>query len=308
MKPISHSPSICIGLPVRNGARYLRQALESILAQSHDDFRLLISDNASTDTTAEICREYADRDPRIRYFRQGHNIGASLNFNRVFQPGDAPYFKWAAHDDVLLPDYLRRCVELLEHDPGLAIAHSRSLRIDADGRVIGDYDDELRLAAARPSERFRRMLWVDHFTEVFGLMRSRLIARTRLYGGHGGADRHFMAEMVLQGDVGYVEARLFLRRQHPESFCDALNDNAARLKWFDPLARSPATLTAPIKLQHYLISLLRLPLPASERAACLAYVMAWATRRGLETAVGDSVRHLPCIQEPSISPRKDDVS
>ena len=106
----SSTPKVSIGLPVYNGERYLREALDSILGQTFRDFELIICDNASTDETAAICADYAARDPRIRYHRQTHNIGATANFNHTFELARGAYFKWAAHDDVLAPTWLEKCV------------------------------------------------------------------------------------------------------------------------------------------------------------------------------------------------------
>ena len=77
----SPAPTLSVGLPVYNGERYLAESLDALLAQTYADFELIISDNASTDGTAEICREYAARDPRIRYVRQPVNVGAGPNHN-----------------------------------------------------------------------------------------------------------------------------------------------------------------------------------------------------------------------------------
>src|SRR5438270_1690210 len=103
---------VAIGMPVWNGEAFLSEAIESILAQTYGDFELVISDNASTDATAEICRSYAQRDARIRYIRQEKNIGANSNYNGVFRRSSGEYFKWAAHDDVLAPEFIYECVKL----------------------------------------------------------------------------------------------------------------------------------------------------------------------------------------------------
>ena len=95
--------NVAIGLPVYNGDNYLAAAIESILAQSYGDFDFLISDNASTDGTEEICRAYAQRDRRIRYIRQAQNVGAAANYNLIVPMTDSPYFKWAAHDLLAVP-------------------------------------------------------------------------------------------------------------------------------------------------------------------------------------------------------------
>ena len=95
----NHNPRVSIGLPVYNGERFLPQALDSILAQTFEDFELIISDNASTDTTEEICRTYATQDQRIHYHRHEQNRGAAWNFNYIVPLARGEYFKWAADDD-----------------------------------------------------------------------------------------------------------------------------------------------------------------------------------------------------------------
>src|SRR3990172_11630910 len=114
-------PKVSVGMPVYNAERYLEEALASILAQSFDDFELVISDNASTDRTAEICRAYADKDERIRYFRMRQNYGVIDNFNSVFRLSGGEYFKWAASDDVCERDYLRKAVDVLDRDPSIVL-------------------------------------------------------------------------------------------------------------------------------------------------------------------------------------------
>ena len=110
----NHPPRLSIGLPVYNGQHLLARALDSLLAQTFRDFEIIISDNASSDSTPQICRAYARRDRRIRYVRNSRNLGAIANFNRVFELSRAPLFKWAAHDDLYRETYLERCIRLLE--------------------------------------------------------------------------------------------------------------------------------------------------------------------------------------------------
>lgn len=93
-------PKISIGMPVYNGVKYIREALDSLLAQTFTDFELIISDNASTDATQSICEEYARRDPRIRYVRQAENKGALANFQFVLDQSRGEFFMWAAADDL----------------------------------------------------------------------------------------------------------------------------------------------------------------------------------------------------------------
>ena len=100
-------PRVSIGLPIYNGENFLGDAVESLLAQTFTDFELVLVDNASTDGTAAMCERFVARDKRVRYHRNPQNIGGAPNFNLAFQLADrAPYFKWAAHDDRHLPDFL----------------------------------------------------------------------------------------------------------------------------------------------------------------------------------------------------------
>jgi hypothetical protein len=168
-------PRVSIGLPVYNGERFLRDALDSLLSQSFEDFELLIADNASTDGTEEICRSYAAGDPRIRYIRNRVSYGAIANFNTVFRLTTGRYFKWAAYDDVCAPEFLARCVGVLDDDPSVVLACSRFAGIDEDGRRIAlrsatgpgqvkvtdchlGIDASVSTAAVDPTKRWRFMM------------------------------------------------------------------------------------------------------------------------------------------------------
>lgn len=107
------TPTVSIGMPVYNGAKYIREALDSLLAQTFTDFDLVISDNASTDATQAICEEYARRDSRVRYVRQRENKGAIANFKFVLDYAQADLFMWAAYDDLWATDYLMDAITLL---------------------------------------------------------------------------------------------------------------------------------------------------------------------------------------------------
>ena len=110
-------PAVSIGMPVYNGAETLERVLESLAHQSFADFELIISDNNSTDDTAAICIDYAKKDPRVRYFRQPVNIGSGLNFKFVLDQALAPYFMWAAADDIRSTDWLQVNYEFLRANP-----------------------------------------------------------------------------------------------------------------------------------------------------------------------------------------------
>jgi glycosyltransferase involved in cell wall biosynthesis len=113
---------VSVGVPVFNGAASLSTALNNILDQTVRDIEIIISDNASTDATAEICRDITSRDPRIRYFRQPQTINATENFRFVLSQARAPYFMWAAHDDTRDLDYIEKLLRALEDNPNAVLA------------------------------------------------------------------------------------------------------------------------------------------------------------------------------------------
>ena len=137
-------PTVSIGLPVYNGAEYLTQTLDTLLKQSFRDFEIIISDNASTDATQEICTQYQELDPRIKYYRVDENKGAAWNFNRVFQLARGKYFKWAAHDDLILPTFLERCVEVLDNSPDVVLVFTKLDIIDAQGKKVDTYENSIK--------------------------------------------------------------------------------------------------------------------------------------------------------------------
>ncbi|MEK7163461.1 MAG: glycosyltransferase family 2 protein [Patescibacteria group bacterium] len=128
--------TIFIGMPAYNGERFIREAIESILSQTHADWKLLISDDASTDNTAKIAQEYTSRDRRITYVRHPKNLGLFENFHFTLEKADAPYFMWASQDDVWEKDFIRTCLGYLESDSSLGLATTCNATIDSFGRQV----------------------------------------------------------------------------------------------------------------------------------------------------------------------------
>jgi len=209
------TPLVSIGLPVYNGERYLRIAIESLLAQTAGDFELIISDNASTDTTGDICREFARNDARIRYLRHPHNVEVARNFNGVVAHATAPYFKWASADDLVAPDFLQKCIAVLNRDRSVVLAHTKTRFIDADGRVLAREDSGLHLMEERPSDRlyslWERLIFCN---AQYGVMRIDALRRTPLLGSFIGSDLCFLAELCLHGKFFEIDESLLSRRFH----------------------------------------------------------------------------------------------
>jgi glycosyltransferase involved in cell wall biosynthesis len=293
-EPTAKRPKVAIGLPVYNGATYLRDALDGILAQRFTDFEVLISDNGSVDDTEAICRDYATRDARIRYVRQPENLGAAHNFNYVFHHTSAPYFRWAAHDDIMDVDYLSDCMAAFDADSGDGVlAYPRTMRIDAQGQRLGlfldpalayDLNPAQRLAALIAPEDPKMSLAIMCFP-VFGLVRRDILEKTSLIANFPRSDTLLIVELALWGRWISIEAPHFLRREHDQGSVISAEKAATGLErerllaeWFDPArkGRFPATRTR--LALGYIAATLKPPMPLAMRLKCLRIALGWFGR------------------------------
>ncbi len=273
---VEQAARLSIGLPVFNGENYLAAALDSLLGQSFSDFELIICDNASTDRTPEICRVFAASDKRIHYHHNGTNIGAAGNYNRTLSLSRGEYFKWASHDDVCHPDFLEKCVEVLDTRPDVVLCHSRSEGIGSRGEVKGYYGEELAFDAPQTAQRLWQVISRPHVCiAVFGVMRRNILLRTIRHGDWVGADRNLLAELSLYGKIELLPEFLFQRREHAEASIHKFEDESERLAWFDPALAGTLSLPTWRRLQEYLKAVHRGPLDASERIGCYAKLARW---------------------------------
>lgn len=218
---IQHKPLVSIGMPVYNGDRYLRQALDSLLAQDYENIELIISDNASTDTTPAICQEYAAQDGRIQYYRNSTNIGATKNFNKVFELSNGKYFMWAAHDDLWEKTFIRKGVEKLVSNFSAGLAFSEVIYINPDGTINWEWNlrrrqEKQRKKANNVKERvveFLKYFYIDIHPFIYGLFRSDALKKTSLLTENYGSDTALCLELILSGcETDKIEEPLFYYR------------------------------------------------------------------------------------------------
>ena len=287
-------PRVSVALPVYNGQQFLAEAIRSILAQTFTDFELIICDNASTDGTGVICREFAAADSRIRYYRNDTNIGAAPNFNRAFELARAEYFKWAAHDDICLPAFLKDCVAALDADPSVVLCTTETNWIDEHGMAIEKRDRLLNhIASVRPERRFRDLILQRHYcTDVFGLIRRSELQKTRLIGNYVNSDRVLLAELGVRGRFERVPRVHFLSRDHKSRSIRslALRERSA---WFNTAHRGRVILPYWRTLGEYLKVVFRVPLCTRTRVSCLALLFEWPlrNRRYLWADLKQACRH-----------------
>lgn len=209
-------PLVSIGLPVYNGENYVREALDSLLAQSYENFELIISDNASTDATGEICREYAARDPRIRYDRAAQNKGASWNFNRVLELSGGEFFMWAGHDDLWHPEYISKCVAALAADKDAVLCHSEGQPITTEGEAVGEPYIGIVNEGETMRERWRNTHenWEIH-AAIYGVMRTETAKKVAPIETYASADLILISEIALHGKIIQIPEILQFKRLAP---------------------------------------------------------------------------------------------
>lgn len=209
------APLVSIGMPVYNGGALLRRALDSIVAIEYPNLEIIISDNASTDSTQETCRAYVDRDPRITLLRQPRNIGALNNFRAVLYPAKGAYFMWAAADDWWDAKFVRVLLSELEANPHAVVAMCAVDRVLETGELY----DCIRFSGARnPNVMDKCDLLPRIFSPakmnlfIYGLFRRVVLdVATRHFPDTLGGDRQFIGQMAFAGAFRYVDQVLHVR-------------------------------------------------------------------------------------------------
>ncbi len=272
-------PRVSIGLPVYNGERFIEQTIDSILAQTYSDLELVVSDNASEDRTGEICQAYAERDARLRYFRNDRNLGAAENYNRVFELSRGEFFKWSAHDDLIAPEFVQRCVEILDADPGAVLCWPRTVDIDSEGRIVSRKEYQLRADAESPELRFKEMIGMSHTCEaIFGLIRRDVLAETALIAKYSDSDRVLLAELALRGRFRELEDAMFFYRDHDERSTEVYPSRDERIAWFDPALAGRIVFPHFRQFREYWAAVSRAAPNAGTRMRCHMQLFGWAGR------------------------------
>ena len=264
-------PKVSIGLPVWNGEKYLDKAIVSLVDQTFEDFEIIISDNGSTDRTEEICRAWVERDPRIRYLRGDENRGAAWNFNRVFDEARGTYFKWAAYDDTLMPEWLEECVTILDTHPDVVLSYTRVMRIDENDEFIKHWTKYADVTSQDPVDRLRPVMYDWACLPVFGLIRRQALTRTKLIGPYDSSDRVLLGGLSVLGKFHLVNKELFYHRDHPENTIRAYGSQHERGAWFDPRNTDAITYWPNWRYHfNFALAILRAPLTFREEIRALA--------------------------------------
>lgn len=270
-------PLLTVGVPVYNGARFLEQTLQALADQDLSDIEVIISDNGSTDATADIAEKFTRSDPRFRVLRSEVNRGVPWNWNRVLGQARAPFFMWNAADDVVRPSHLSRCRQALLDNPEASIAFSRVVLVDVDNTVVGAMDDNgLDFLSRSPSGR------VDHFLDrhVYqvigfgGVMRTQTIQAMGGLPGFYGGDIALGVAMAMRQQWVQVPEQLFVSRRHDAQTNKVQGgDVLDQVRAYDPGWRRPVAFPQWYLNHRLLVEAVAAPAPILERGRAVAHVV-----------------------------------
>ena len=274
-------PRVSLGMPLYNAERYLSKAFDALLAQDYDDFEIIVCDNASTDATWEICKQYAGKDRRIRLHRNEQNMGAAYNYNRTVELARGELFRWVAYDDLCASSLIRRCVEELDaSEPDVVLAYPRTVLIDDNGDEIGAYFDGLDLRSSRPYRRLALFAKNRSLCNAaFGVIKLDRLRETGLIRPYISSDIVLLAELAALGKLHEVPERLFYRRIHEKSSRQGATTSLEIVaQWFDP--RSKAQLRRPHVGYRIAAAIMKTAIPFHQRlGATAAFLTVWLARR-----------------------------
>ena len=213
MPRLETRPAISIGMPVYNVEPFVASAVTSLLDQSFSDFELIISDNASTDATLEICQRLASNDERIRILRQDRNVGVTVNYATVAQQARAPLFKWATGSDLVHRDFLKACVAVLNKRPDCVLCFPQTQLFQDCVEKGTTYKENLDLQMDDPAERFRALILGLRLANILnGLVRRHALAKAGFMPDFMRADVLVLAKLSLSGKFVEIPEPMFFRR------------------------------------------------------------------------------------------------
>ena len=214
-------PKVTIGIPVFNGARFIGRAVRCFLDQDFDDLEVIVADNASTDTTMEICRSIALTEARLKILTSNSNKGALPNYNRLVDAAEGMYFKWAAHDDWCTANFISLTVAALQAHKYAVLSYAPMDVEDDSGRVYRWRDQHLPdLESGDAWRRLHELVWnlSNSNPLIFGLMRTDVLRRTGRLPNTSQTDRALLNEMALHGAFLRVDGARYIQYKSPDHY------------------------------------------------------------------------------------------
>ncbi len=212
MSKLEHK--IVVTVPVYNEGPYILQTLESVAAQTYSDFQVLIADNASTDETERICRDFCARDARFHYARHESNLGATANFKYCFDHSESELFMWLGGHDMLHPEFLQEACARMDADPSLSLVYSQTQWINEHNQVLGNTNggNYVFQEPLTPHARFIKMLnALDRCEAINQIIRRKFVDLP--FRPIVSADLVFLCHLAAHGPFARIERPLYIRRE-----------------------------------------------------------------------------------------------
>ena len=203
-------PLVSVGLPVYNGASRIGRVLEGLLNDAYKNLEILISDNASTDETERICKEYALKDGRIQYYRSDINRGSFWNGDRVLKLSKGKYFLWASHHDERDKTYIEKCVDVMDRDDSVVMCYSRAVWLEDGNRITGPVPKTFDTRGMTLPHRFLKTIWsIGYCYQMYGVFRRDSLMECLFLTPRLAPDHLLIAELSLSGAFACIPEVLF---------------------------------------------------------------------------------------------------
>tara|TARA_B100000315_G_scaffold253913_1_gene293782 strand:- start:1761 stop:2684 length:924 start_codon:yes stop_codon:yes gene_type:complete len=212
---------VTLGLPAYNSDQCIGTAIESILCQTFSDFELIVSDDASTDYTYKVCREYQEKDNRFFFIRNKKNIGAINNFNIVLNKARGKYFAWVSDHDIWDPDWLHELVHVLERNPSVVLTYPIEENIDAFGEIFeSSCHKKFETHGIERRERIKALYLrgEGYGAKACGLFRREALEKAGIYRNYLMPDVLLLWEISMYGSLKFVPKKLWYRRKTKARF------------------------------------------------------------------------------------------
>jgi len=219
---IEAKPLVTLGMPLRNEGKHIAETLENLLKQDYPNFEIVISDNASSDGTREVCQAYQSKDSRISYHRLETPVDANENFNRLVSLAKGEFFAWASGHDRHASNFISALVEPLISDPAAVLSYSEILPISSDGKPLGKLPTPIDTRGINgPVLRLILSFWHLGGYQIYGLFRTSAMKKTHLFPPRiMGPDLVMLSELALLGTFACVRAPLYSPRMNWTSETD----------------------------------------------------------------------------------------
>ena len=289
---------VSIGIPLRNSEKLVDDVLQSVSAQEYDNLEFVLSDNASDDSTEEICRDHARRDPRIRYHRQPVNIGVDGNFTFVLRQARGEFFRWVGDDDRLEPRCISRCVDVLSDDPRLVLVTTQQTFRERDGDVRTAAYLGPGLGSSNAVDRLEEWLRLLNSTHLlmdpmYGVMRRAAVEdvpRATMLR----SDQVFATRLAVTGPWAHIN-EVLAHRGWPDDTREVLARRMGLPRWRTHIATA-------YQARHLLGVVAETPMTAGERRRANQAVATWDVGGHRRRILGGARRVVGRARMPSARP------